>query len=884
MHVVLTRGLWLLVALCLVGSSASPAQNEEADYTAAARAFEDELWDRAERELAEFVRKYPGSVRRPLATLLRAQALCHLGRAAEAVELLQAESGRAGPLADAFLFWRGQAEQSRGRHREAAAAYHELLQQFAHSHLRLEAAVNEAVAWAALDQWHHVADLLGQTNGVFQQSARENPQAEVTWRGWLLLAEALWRTGRAENALQLLQELASHHLGHPLALRRLWLEARCLADLDRTAEALQVATNLTALARQTGSAAWEARSRLAHAAILERAGDAGPALSLYGQNLAPHIPAELQEESILKLSRLALARRQHAEATGVLEAFLKGNTNSPVADLALVALGELELDQYLTLAAAGPGAPTNLVARARDRFESVLRAFPQSPLRARAELNRGWCLWLTGRWQEAGEAFREAAVQLQDGPDRAMAWFKLGDVAFRQGRFAEAISNYQAVVALSAQDPMVRTQLCEPALYQTARAAVEQGDLSVAQQAVGRILDEFPNGFLTEAVLTLQAQGLARLGNPASARKIFQDVLTRFPETPHRADLLLAVARTYEFERNWSAAAESYRQWLEQFAGHSLSPEVEFALAWTTYRMGDDAAALAAFTNFLARYTNQPLAVQAQWWLADYYHRSGPSGYVEAERQYQLLAARYPGHPLAYEARMMAGRVAMARQAWLDAIGYFTNLTADLSCPAHVKIQALFAYGDATRRLPPADTNAPLANFEEAARIFAKILEFNPTNATAARAWGEIGECYLQLGGRDPNFYAAASNAFHQALSLPQADVATRSQAWLGLGLVSERLAAMAPPPQRQERLREALDRYVDVLYGRHLRSGEVPDVFWTRRAGLEAARLAETLHEWPQALRLYERLRDLLPPLQPALEKRMERIRERLMASSAES
>jgi TolA-binding protein len=408
------------------------------------------------------------------------------------------------------------------------------------------------------------------------------------------------------------------------------------------------------------------------------------------------------------------------------------------------------------------------------------------------------------------------------------------------------------------------------------------GDLAAVEQATGRILQEFPGSYLTEAALTLQGQALARHANPRAAREIFLSVLKKFPDTAKRADLQLAITRTYELEGDWKTAAELHRQWLEAFPDHPLRPQVEFALGWALARTGDTAGALQTFTNFVARYTNQPLAARAQWWVADHYFNLGPSAFMDAERQYQLLATVWSNHPLAYEARMMAGRVAMARQAWLDAIGYFTNLTSDLRCPVPLKIQALFAYGDAVRRLPSTDTNTPLANFEEAARIFAKVLDLEPTNAAAARAWGEMGECYLQLAARDPTFYIAASNAFHQALALPAADLPTRCQAWMGLGLVNERLGARLDEPQRGHLLREAMDRYVDVLYGRPLRPGESPDPFWTRRAGLEAARLAESLQEWRQALRIYERLRELLPPLQPALEKRMERLRERIAATSA--
>jgi hypothetical protein len=54
------------------------------------------------------------------------------------------------------------------------------------------------------------------------------------------------------------------------------------------------------------------------------------------------------------------------------------------------------------------------------------------------------------------------------------------------------------------------------------------------------------------------------------------------------------------------------------------------------------------------------------------------------------------------------------------------------------------------------------------------------------------------------------------------------------------------------------------------LRDDEQADAFWTRKAGLQAADLAEALGEWPQAIRIYQRLEMLLPSLTDSLEKKI--------------
>jgi hypothetical protein len=69
------------------------------------------------------------------------------------------------------------------------------------------------------------------------------------------------------------------------------------------------------------------------------------------------------------------------------------------------------------------------------------------------------------------------------------------------------------------------------------------------------------------------------------------------------------------------------------------------------------------------------------------------------------------------------------------------------------------------------------------------------------------------------------------------------------------------------------------VLYGKNLRTNEQPDPFWTEKAGLQAGNIAEMLGEWSQAVNLYRRLEELLPPLHDMLEKKIANAQQQLAA-----
>jgi TolA-binding protein len=290
---------------------------------------------------------------------------------------------------------------------------------------------------------------------------------------------------------------------------------------------------------------------------------------------------------------------------------------------------------------------------------------------------------------------------------------------------------------------------------------------------------------------------------------------------------------------------------------------------------GDETNALSAFTNFVATYPTNELAPRAQWWIGDYYWRT--EDYNNAELNYQYVFRNWPQSKLAYEARMMAARTAMARLSLKDARSYVTNLTSDLNCPPELKSRAMFAYGDTLMRLKSADTNDALANYAEALKVFSSIERNYPSNELAARAQGMIGKCYLQFAVQDVNQYSNAWKAFQQVVDAPWADAASRSEAEVGLATVLEKLALTQTPEVRAVSLQSALDHYLNVFYEKNLRAGEAPDLFWVKKAGMEAGRLAESLQAWPQALKLYQRLQTQIPSLKPMLENKILKAREQL-------
>ena len=877
----LRKFIWIALALGMVASGVRAASFSETNaYSGAAQAFQDKIWPLAEAGFARFVEKFPKSEQRPQAVLYQAVARFHQTNSAGAIELLQANLDRAGTQADEYQFWIAEAEFQKGSFEAAAAAYRELWRRYGASKRRVEAFVGEALAHSRLGQWTQVVALLGNPDSEFARAAASAPTNLFVARGLLLLGDAQLSQKNYSGVEAAVSPLSGRRLGGALDWRAEHLRFEAQLATRRLPEALATSSNLLALAAGVTEdrVALMSESVALQAGVLEQLGRRGEAKEVFKLNLPPGIQPERQRQALLRITELALAEGNPMEAATNLVIFLQQSSNSPAADVALLALGEIYLKQHvasLATNAAGGLQNTNDLETALAFFDRLVTGFTNSLYLGKAELNRGWCFWFRKQMPESAAAFERATQRLPDGDEAVVAYYKLGDVRFAQANYVGALELYRQTEKALSRWPRAGEALGADLYYQILRASLEVTNAPAAEEAMKQILKAKPHSDLADRSLLLMVQGLAE--SRQLTPKQLEKFLALAPDSPLRPEVEVVLGRAREQQADWPGAIAGYDDWLGRFPTNALRPRVEFQRAWANFKADRDTNALTQFTNFVAQFPTDPLAPQAQWWVATYYFRQ--PDYYNAEINYKPIFQNWPTNELAFEARMAAGRAAMLGSRYPDAIGHFTNLTSSLKRPHPLRAQALFAYGDALMAQNPPGTNA-LANYDTAIGVFSTILQEYPTNPIAVMAWGEMAKCYKQIG------VAGTSNAavfcFSQVQTSAVANVAARSEAQVGLAGVQNDQAQREPRDAQQPLLRQALSNLLEVVYGTNLRENETADQFWVKKAGLEAGALLERLGEWEQAERLYARLQDLLPVLRTSFQKKIDQARERRTAEKS--
>ena len=850
---------WLLILSVLIlggGQILTAGTREENAFAAAAKAFQDEVWAHAETGFAQFRERFPKSERLAEAVLFQAQAEFQQGKFTNAIALLADTNNlaQAKILADRYAYWTAEAQFAIGDTNHLAAAaetFVTLTKKIPESPLALSAVVEAGAAQEKLGNWAQLAELLGATNGVFQRAAALDAANELVSRGRLLLAQGRLAQQDFTGAEAVLKLLNPQTLAPKLEWQRDYLLGQVKSGAGDLEAALAVTTNLLSVVRSLKNAGWLADSVAFHGALLEKMDRLPEAEVAWSENLAADMPAEKQKQAVLKITELAAAQNNFTNAEVQLEKFLAQFADSPAAELALLTLGEMHLKDFI-----GQLAATNHLVSAHTNFDRLIGGFTNGPLAGNAHLDRGWCFWLEGKFPESGADF-QAALKLPLSKDLAVARFKLGDALFAQSNFIGARENYNAVLTEFDAFPAVAKSLGDRALYQVLRASLELKDAPGAEAAMQRLLEVFPKSELVDNSLLLVVQGFSDFSSPAQARAVFQKYQQQLSASALLPQVEVAVARTFEREQNWPAAIASYEDWLKKYPTNAALPQVEYARGWATFQSGNEPVAFGLFTNFVAQFPTNGLAPLAQWWVADHFFRLGGTNYPDAEKNYEYIfqTPAWNNSPLVYPAQLMAGRAAVGRQGFPDAVRYFQGLFTN--GPAEdLKNQARFAYGSVLKQLDSLDTNHPFSNFETATNVFAQIYAANPTNETGALACSELGDCCFAMGALD-----AATNAFAQVMQSPYAGTGLRSRAQVGLGVTLEKKAALLPAAERKPLLTLALENYHDVFY-------TTDNPFWKKKASLQALPLMVSLRVGDVDKFLTD-LEKELPPLTEMLEKK---------------
>jgi tetratricopeptide (TPR) repeat protein len=136
---------------------------------------------------------------------------------------------------------------------------------------------------------------------------------------------------------------------------------------------------------------------------------------------------------------------------------------------------------------------------------------------------RGWCLYLTGRDQEALTLCKEFIEKYPNSAWAPDVLFWLGEYHFNHGDFAAAERQFAALAERYPDGP-----LADDALFWSGRAAAEKKDYMHAIEHFNELAKKYPNSPKLAETRFAQGDALSELGQFAGAILHFEEIIKKF--------------------------------------------------------------------------------------------------------------------------------------------------------------------------------------------------------------------------------------------------------------------------------------------------------------------------------------------------------------------
>jgi TolA-binding protein len=814
-----------LFALLLVAATAEQLRS----FRVGQAAFQDRIYDVAERNLAEFLQKFPDSDRANSAHLLLAQSQLFQGKWQAAVQTTEAAMSKWPEWKpDSLRFWQAEALSAGGKLGNAETRYAEVVEKFPRSPLRDQALFG--LAFAQFKQTHYEA--AGQT---LDKLLKLNPRPELAQDGAVLQGQILLALDKFEQADAAFEGVIKKASGSRAFYRaHLWM-AESLTRRGQSEEALKhdaiVLDAFKAKPNRPVDAQLAAEAWYNVGWTNWRDGKFESAAEGFLQALTNAQFEQLKRDALLKLGETYARAGKIGDGISKLKEFLQTHPADPLADEVQMAIGNLWFEN-------------NNYAAALPEYALLVSQHPQSPLLARGNFNAGWAAWRLNQSADALKYFQQAFTLTKDPAIASESLFKVADAQYALGKYADAVASYQQFISTYSDNKQI-----DRALFQLAEAYHKLRNADAAIATFESLVKQFPQSALAPEAQFSIGQIYVGLGRENEARAAFRTALRDFAQSNWANNAALAIGQSFYREGKYDEALAELEQLSARGPDDELAQRALYHRGWAWAMKGqEESKTLPDFTEFLKKYPQSPVAPEVQFWLADYFLRK--KDYVKAQEQFQSLTETYPASGIADKAQYFAARAAYSRQDFKTAIDLFEGLLKKFP-ESSFRCDARFGEGDALTELN---------QFDNALIVFDTLVKEFPDCYVLCEALGRKGDCQETLTRHED-----AVATFHKALDCAQ-DPTMRNQLIWKLGLSLERAG----------KLDEAMQAYSKPLYEETAssESNEPPERFWLCKAARDAARMKEQQQQWRDAITLYQKLIESCPDMKTLAEDKIRKIR----------
>ncbi len=312
--------------------------------------------------------------------------------------------------------------------------------------------------------------------------------------------------------------------------------------------------------------------------------------------------------------------------------------------------GEMQPDTCLAMMAlfqtAECQAQTGNMPGAENTFWIVYDTDPTDALAPRALLRLADLL-LQQNKQRAAETIYAWIDNDYPGQWRARSVYGRGMIAYRSGRFAEALQCFEDTLRLAAKPAAVGgdDEVAAEATYMTGWSCLMLNKSAEARDRFAKVISSYPRSSKAPEALFRIGEDDYNNKRYNSAEIIFSRLAHDYPAAPLAADALFRAGRSALQQNEFKRGRDYFSALIKNYPASPKRPEARYFQGLALCELGQFDAAILIFNEIIKQYPDHDLAEPAAIKRADSQFVLGsdePKRYEEAVASYQLVLDR-PG-------------------------------------------------------------------------------------------------------------------------------------------------------------------------------------------------------------------------------------------------
>lgn len=519
-------------------------------------------------------------------------------------------------------------------------------------------------------------------------------------------------------------------------------------------------------------------------------------------------------------------------------------------------------------------AQTNRVNESKELFEQLLNTTNDPLILTQAYAGAADAFYNLADYIGASQAYREvlSRVNLKEVSEQMLEkmYYNLSWSLLKQGKFKEAIREFQEVVDISNDKSLKASALC-----QIGDAYQESGDYARARETYSLIIKDYPDTSYNDYARYQLGSTSLKVSDYKAAILYLTEMIKNFPESKLLDDAAYALGLAYFKNQDYNSSRGILIRFQNEFKDSELRLKALYLLGSSLYSLGDYKAAMQVFKE-ISRISGQDveLTQKAEYGIADCYYRLGEED--EALIRFKSLRSKYPDSGLTPEIIWWLGgyyyqhnELSLARRYFLSIIQDFPK--SDFLADAYYALGLTF--------IEEENTQEALGNFNKALAL--NKSDIKPMASIAiADIYIKEGkyELALQLYNDTLTRYPGVSNLIYPKIAQAFAKTGDYGNALdyyrksLDGVPAKDRFALrlrIAEIQETQGSLDEAIKEYLEVVKPAN------QDNSLKVKALLRIGQIYEDKENPKEAISFYSRIIDMRVPESKFAEERISRIKK---------